>query len=144
MSVRIKTARRSRNRTRRGNNPKLNLTNTKKAAGERHRWLFFIVPSSTGRSLRAGRMFGRAGLPSSGGPQCAPEPHDPPKMQPGFTVTLNDPNAHSRGVPLRAVADRCGHDPAVLLRNYAKRTRKADETAAEKIAALTKVVLGNG
>jgi len=48
------------------------------------------------------------------------------------------------GVPLRAVADRCGHDPAVLLRNYAKRTRKADETAAEKIAALTKGVLGNG
>src|SRR5262249_49704457 len=36
------------------------------------------------------------------------------------------------GVPLRAVADRCGHDPAVLLRNYAKRTRKADETAARR------------
>jgi integrase len=48
------------------------------------------------------------------------------------------------GVPLRAVADRCGHDPAVLLRNYAKRTRKADTMANAVIAALTKGVLGNG
>jgi integrase len=49
-----------------------------------------------------------------------------------------------RGVPLRAVADRCGHDPAVLLRNYAKRTRKADMMAGDVIAAITKGVLGNG
>src|SRR5262245_44311034 len=48
------------------------------------------------------------------------------------------------GVPLRAVADRCGHDPTVLLRNYAKRTRKADTMADAVIAALTKDVLGNG
>jgi hypothetical protein len=33
--------------------------------------------------------------------------------------------------PLRTVADRCGHDPVVLLRNYAKRTMKSDTTAAD-------------
>jgi integrase len=30
------------------------------------------------------------------------------------------------GVPVHVVAKRCGHDPAVLLRFYAKRTRKAE------------------
>ena len=34
------------------------------------------------------------------------------------------------GVPLHVVAARCGHTPAVLLRSYAKRTRKADTSAA--------------
>ena len=29
-----------------------------------------------------------------------------------------------RGVPVHVVAARCGHDPATLLRNYAKRTKK--------------------
>ena len=28
------------------------------------------------------------------------------------------------GVPMRVVAERCGHDPAVLLRDYARRTKK--------------------
>jgi hypothetical protein len=37
------------------------------------------------------------------------------------------------GVPVHVVAARCGHDPAVLLRSYAKRTRKAD----------TRVILGD-
>ena len=46
------------------------------------------------------------------------------------------------GVPVHVVAARCGHDPAVLLRSYAKRTRKADTGAAAVIAALTKGVLG--
>ena len=46
--------------------------------------------------------------------------------------------------PARAVADRCGHDPAVLFRNHAKRTRKADTMANAVIAALTKDLLGNG
>ena len=35
-----------------------------------------------------------------------------------------------KGVPVHVVAARCGHDPAVLLRSYAKRTRKADTSAA--------------
>jgi integrase len=35
------------------------------------------------------------------------------------------------GVPVHVVAARAGHDPAVLLRVYAKRTRKADTSAAE-------------
>jgi integrase len=48
-----------------------------------------------------------------------------------------------RGVPVHVVAARCGHDPAVLLRNYAKRTRKADTSAAAEISALSKGVLGS-
>jgi integrase len=46
------------------------------------------------------------------------------------------------GVPVHVVAARCGHDPAVLLRVYAKRTKKADTSAAAVIGALSKSVLG--
>jgi integrase len=46
------------------------------------------------------------------------------------------------GVPVHVVAARCGHDPAVLLRIYAKRTKKADTAAAAVIGALSKGVLG--
>jgi integrase len=46
------------------------------------------------------------------------------------------------GVPVHVVAARCGHDPAVLLRTYAKRTRKADTSAAVVIGALSKGMLG--
>jgi hypothetical protein len=47
------------------------------------------------------------------------------------------------GLALRALgAIRCGHDPAVLLRVYAKRTRKADTSAAVVIGALSKGALG--
>lgn len=46
------------------------------------------------------------------------------------------------GVPVHVVAARCGHDPAVLLRSYAKRTKKADTSAAAVIGALSKSVLG--
>jgi integrase len=45
------------------------------------------------------------------------------------------------GVPVHVVAARAGHDPAVLLRVYAKRTRKADTSAAEVIGALSRAVL---
>jgi integrase len=41
------------------------------------------------------------------------------------------------GVPVHVVAARCGHDPAVFLRNYAKRTKKADASAAAVISALS-------
>jgi integrase len=41
------------------------------------------------------------------------------------------------GVPLKVVADRRGHDPAVLLRNYAKRSRKGDMSAADVIGEST-------
>jgi integrase len=47
-----------------------------------------------------------------------------------------------RGVPVQVVAARCGHDRAVLLRSYAKRTKKADVSAAAVIGALSKGVLG--
>jgi integrase len=46
-----------------------------------------------------------------------------------------------RGVPVHVVAARCGHDPAVLLRSYAKRHRKSDDAAAEIIAAISKGAL---
>jgi integrase len=46
------------------------------------------------------------------------------------------------GVPVHVVAERCGHDPAVLLRNYAKRTKKADTRAAAVIGNLSKGILG--
>jgi integrase len=45
------------------------------------------------------------------------------------------------GVPVHVVAARCGHDPAILLRTYARRTRKADMTAADVIGAMSKGVL---
>src|SRR5262249_49249118 len=47
------------------------------------------------------------------------------------------------GVPVHVVATRCGHDPAVLLRIYAKRTRKADTSAAAVIGALAKACSAN-
>jgi integrase len=47
------------------------------------------------------------------------------------------------GVPIHVVATRCGHDPATLLRSYAKRTRKADTSAAQIIGEMSKVVLGD-
>jgi integrase len=46
-----------------------------------------------------------------------------------------------QGVPVHVVAARCGHDPAVLLRSYAKRTKKADTSAAAIIGVLSKAAL---
>jgi integrase len=46
------------------------------------------------------------------------------------------------GVPVHVVAARCGHDPAVLLRSYAKRTKKADTDAADAIGKLLSGALG--
>jgi integrase len=46
------------------------------------------------------------------------------------------------GVPPHVVAQRCGHDVATLLKNYAKRTKKADTSAAAVIGALSKTILG--
>ena len=45
------------------------------------------------------------------------------------------------GVPVHVVAARCGHDPATLLRSYAKHSKKADTSAAAVIGALYKGVL---
>jgi integrase len=45
------------------------------------------------------------------------------------------------GVPVHVVAERGGHDPATLLRTYAKRTKKADTSAAAVIGALSKGAL---
>jgi integrase len=46
------------------------------------------------------------------------------------------------GVPLHVVASRGGHDPATLLKSYAKCTKKADKNAAAVIGALAKGILG--
>jgi integrase len=46
-----------------------------------------------------------------------------------------------KGVPVHVVAKRCGHDPAVLLRTYAKRTKKADAAASEIIETLSGIAL---
>jgi hypothetical protein len=46
-----------------------------------------------------------------------------------------------KGVGIHVVARRCGHDPAVMLRKYAKRLKSADEKAAEALGALSKSVL---
>jgi integrase len=45
------------------------------------------------------------------------------------------------GVPVHVVAARCGHDPAVLLHIYAKRTKKADTSAAAIIGAMSRAML---
>ena len=45
------------------------------------------------------------------------------------------------GVPVHTVAAGCGHDPATLLRSYAKRTKKADSSAAAVIGAMSKAAL---
>jgi integrase len=45
------------------------------------------------------------------------------------------------GVPVHVVADRCGHDPATLLRSYAKRTKKADADASATIGELLRGAL---
>jgi integrase len=51
------------------------------------------------------------------------------------TQLLND------GVGVHTVAARIGDDPAVLLRNYAKRTKQADAKAAAVIATLSRNAL---
>jgi integrase len=49
---------------------------------------------------------------------------------------------HDNGTPVHVVAERCGHDPAVMLRSYAKRTRKADNSAAAIMGQLSKGLMG--
>jgi integrase len=50
-------------------------------------------------------------------------------------------NLLDRGVGVHTVAERLGHDPAMLLRIYAKRTKKSDATAAAVIGTMTKGLL---
>lgn len=46
------------------------------------------------------------------------------------------------GVPVHVVAARIGDDPATLLRSYAKRTKKADTSAAAVIGSISKGIIG--
>jgi integrase len=62
----------------------------------------------------------------------------------GFNFRLHDLRVShetwllDQGTPVHVVAKRCGHDPALLLKVYAKRTQKSDESAAETIGLMTK------
>jgi integrase len=62
----------------------------------------------------------------------------------GFSIRLHDLRVShgtwllDQGTPVHVVAKRLGHDPSVLLRVYAKRTQKGDESAAETIGLMTK------
>jgi integrase len=47
------------------------------------------------------------------------------------------------GVPLHVVASRTGHDPATMLKAYAKRTQTSDASAAAAIGAALKGALGD-
>jgi integrase len=46
-----------------------------------------------------------------------------------------------KGVPVHVVAARCGHDPAVLLRSYAKRTKKGRHERGSCDCSLSKGAL---
>jgi hypothetical protein len=50
----------------------------------------------------------------------------------------------SDGPPRQGGPKRRGHDQAMLLKVFAKRTKKADAKAAEVIGTLTQEVLGQG
>jgi integrase len=62
----------------------------------------------------------------------------------GFSIRLHDLRVShgtwllDQGTPVHVVAKRLGHDPSVLLKVYAKRTQKGDESAAETIGNITK------
>jgi integrase len=65
----------------------------------------------------------------------------------GFYMRFHDlRGTHStilldKGVPVHVVAKRIGDSPEVLLKSYAKRTKKSDANAANVIGTLTKGVL---
>jgi integrase len=62
----------------------------------------------------------------------------------GFAIRLHDLRVSygtwllDHGEPVHVVAKRLGHDAAVLLKVYAKRTQRGDERAAETTGELTK------
>ena len=62
------------------------------------------------------------------------------KLFPG--LRLHDlRGSHETALPVHVVAARCGHDPAVLLRSYAKRTKNADTSAAAIIGRISAAAL---
>src|SRR5262249_42626221 len=62
----------------------------------------------------------------------------------GFKIRFHDLRAShltmmlDKGEPVHVVAMRAGHDPVVLLRNYAKWTKKADAKVAATNAEVSK------
>lgn len=66
----------------------------------------------------------------------------------GFNIRLHDLRVThitmllDAGLPVHVVAERAGHDAAVMLHVYAKRTKNADKKVAETIGSLSKSMLG--
>jgi integrase len=130
------------------------------AEREKHQRLVAGVPSSSAIDFSLVRLPDRALIfPSPAGSKFDfTRPRDPLAVTRGFVRRArklgfdnlrfhdlrgsHETHLLDQGVPVHVVAARCGHDPAVLLRSYAKRTRKADTSAATVIGALTKSILG--
>jgi integrase len=59
------------------------------------------------------------------------------KMRPHDLRVSHGTSLFDQGTQVHTVAKRLGHDAGVLLKVYAKRTQKGDESAAEKIGQMT-------
>ena len=98
------------------------------------------VPDSSeiARSAQQENTFGKKLLSLSQARRCLHSFQRQPMRIRGSNRKFNGP---TRG-RICVVAARCGHDPAVLLRIYAKRTKKADTSAAAVIGTLSEHALG--
>ena len=116
---------------------------------ERHQRIMSGVPDGTKVDLSLVKLPGGSLIFPS--PAALTRPRDPHAVTKGFIRRIRKLGFKLRfhdlrgthetllldaGVPVHVVAARCGHDPAVLLRCYAKRTKKADTSAAAVIGAL--------
>ena len=82
-------------------------------------------------------MTGRSGVDVASGRQLIAHPRQ--ELPAG---ALMFPNPPAPGQDFSFLKLRNPRDPAVLLRSYAKRTRKADTSAAAVIGALSRGTLG--
>jgi integrase len=122
---------------------------------------FLTVPTSTFRCAAARRRVDLPGCLRSGRKFLIRDASQSPEFQQGVCTSgqaarLADFKFHhlrgthstlllDRGVPVHTVADRIGDDPAVLLRNYAKRkrTNTVDNSVSAVISALAAGFLGS-
>jgi integrase len=125
---------------------------------EKHQRLFAGIPDNAAVDLSLVKLPDDAlmfpALPEKGEPFTLTKPRDPRNTSKEFRrkvvkLGFKDLRLHDlrgshetclldAGVSVHVVAARCAHDPAVLLRVYARRTRKADVSAADAIATLSK------
>jgi integrase len=97
-----------------------------------------MFPSFTGRSLDFTRLRD-ANAVTRGFEQIARKQF--PKLRFHDLRGSHETMLLDAGHSVHTVADRCGHDPAELLRSYAKRTQKADAAAAATTGQLLGGVL---